>query len=103
MIILSLVIGKITQVAFFFYLYDDLIRWASIVVYLISWPMLFIGVWWMGKEYADSLRRYFSYKFYQEYVKAGTRKVYRATKEKTKKLKENMKGKIKRQRPESQT
>ena len=54
-----------------------------IITYIISWPILFLGVYWMGKEYADSLRKYFRYKFYHQRMKQGTKRVYHATKERT--------------------
>ena len=44
--------------------------------------MLFLGVWWVGKEYADSIKRYFQYKYYHKYVQDGSKKVYQATKTK---------------------
>ena len=45
--------------------------------------MLFLGVYWMGREYADSLRKYMRYRYYHKYVRAGTKKAYEATKNRT--------------------
>ena len=46
--------------------------WVLIIVYLISWAMLIIGIWWIGAEYTAALKKYFSYKFYHESLKKGT-------------------------------
>lgn len=50
------------------------------ILYIISWPMLILGVWWVGKEYAESIKRYFKYKYYTEHVTAGAKKVVDKTK-----------------------
>ena len=61
---------------------EKFVRNSMILLYVLSWPMLFLGVWWMGKEYADSLRKYFQYKYYHQSVKTGSKKAYQATKTK---------------------
>ncbi len=66
MILLSLVIGKITQAVFIVYFNDDLIRKSSIIVYIVSWPMFLWGIWAVGSEYADKLQRYFTISFYRD-------------------------------------
>jgi len=96
LVILSLLIGKITQAVFVIYFGDKFLRWLSVIIYVLSWPVLVLGVWWVGKEYAESLRKYFTYKFYHESMKRGTKKVYGATREKTRNIKEKVKGKVKR-------
>jgi glucose/arabinose dehydrogenase len=53
--------------------------------------MLIWGIWWAGKEYAESLRKYFQYKYYHNHMKVKTKKAYHATKERTQKLKERAK------------
>lgn len=83
-IIASLIVGALTKITFIFYFSDDIIRWASIIVYFLSWPFLIIGGWWVGKEYYQLIKKYVSYKFYQESVRQGTRRVYRRTKERWK-------------------
>jgi len=50
LILISLIIGKITTITFFFHFDDPFIRNISIIIYLISWPLLIIGVYWIGKE-----------------------------------------------------
>lgn len=81
MVIGSLLLGKLVLISFVVYFNIPFIRWLSIIIYLLSWPMLFIGVWWVGKEYAKALHRYFSYHFYQQSLKEGTKKAYNKTKE----------------------
>ena len=81
MVIASLVIGKIAAAVFILYLDDATLRWLSILVYILTWPLLFAGIWWVGKEYYDSIRRYTSYRFYHESLKKGTRKAIGKTKE----------------------
>ncbi len=78
--IFSLILGKITLTTFIVYYKISWIRWLSLIVYIISWPMLIIGVWWVGKEYAKALNKYFSYKFYHKSLKSGTQKAYHKTK-----------------------
>lgn len=84
LIILSLIIGKITTFYFITRFGDQLVMWTSLIVYIISWPMLIVGVWWVGEEYAESIQKYFQYKFYKESLKKTGRKVIDKTKEKTK-------------------
>ncbi len=84
LIILSFIIGAITHFTIIIYFNDHLWRWVSVVAYIISWPMLIIGAWWAGKEFVESVKKYFSYQFYSRRVKKGTRKVYRTAKNKTK-------------------
>lgn len=58
----------------------------------MSWPMLIVGALFAGKEYAKSLKRYFSYRFYHKSLKEKTKKVYGKARErlrKKKKLKRN--------------
>lgn len=70
-IILSLIIGKITQVTFWYYYDNKVIRWTSAIVYILSWIPFIIGILWVGREYAQAIHRYFSYKFYHESLKRG--------------------------------
>ena len=51
-----------------------------LIVYIVSWPMLFLGIWWAGKDYYDAVKKYFSYKYYHEHMKKGTRKAIAKTK-----------------------
>ncbi len=61
------------------YLTDKAIALPMLTLYIISWPMLVLGVWWAGKEYADSIKRYFQYKYYHKYVSAGAKKMVDTT------------------------
>ena len=63
------------------------------MAYIISWPMLIIGAWWAGKEYVESIKKYFSYRYYSRSVKKGTRRAYGAAKVKTKDLEQKAKNK----------
>jgi hypothetical protein len=52
-ITLSLIIGKVTIVTFLYY--GGMGKYLSVIAYIISWPMLFIGVYWSGKEYMNKI------------------------------------------------
>lgn len=80
-IILSLIIGKVTFVTFFLYIDDPTNRYLSILAYLLSWPLLIIGIWWVGQEYAKAVRKYASYQFYHESLKKSTQKAINKTRE----------------------
>jgi len=88
LIVLSTLIGVATKILIFIYLQDVFWFWFNIILYILSWPMLILGVWWVGKEYADKIKRYASYRFYQESLKKGTQKAYTLTKAGTVKLRD---------------
>ncbi len=69
LIVLSLVLGKITQIAFLFYFQDEYIRWLSVIIYILSWIPLVVGLVWVGQEYAEVIKKYFSYKYYHQAIK----------------------------------
>ncbi|MBT3814946.1 hypothetical protein HOE37_05880 [Candidatus Woesearchaeota archaeon] len=94
LIVLSVILGTLTKVVFFYPTISSTTRLTMVVTYIISWPILFLGVYWMGKEYADSLRKYLQYKYYHKYVRAGTKKAYEVTKNKTQRVKQGVKTKI---------
>ena len=73
-VVLSLIIGKVSQISFIIYFKDPFICWLSVIIYILSWPPFIIGVWWIGKEYAEAIQRYFSYKFYHRSLRKGTKK-----------------------------
>tara|TARA_Y100000034_G_C6840687_1_gene380306 strand:- start:774 stop:1217 length:444 start_codon:yes stop_codon:yes gene_type:complete len=73
-VILSFLIGNYAKVLFILHWNEPLFRNWMIVLYIITWLMLALGVWWVGKEYADAVRRYTSYKFYHEHAKKGVKK-----------------------------
>ena len=91
-ILLSLILGKLTTFTFLFYFEDTLIVVLSIIVYVLSWPMLIIGVWWAGREYWESVKKYSTYGFYHRSIKKGTKKAYHAGK----RLHEGAKNKVKK-------
>lgn len=64
LIIISLVVGKLTQAAFIIYFNNDFIRKLSVIIYLISWPPFLLGIAWAGMEYAVKYNRFFTIKFY---------------------------------------
>ncbi len=90
LIILSLIIGNITKVFFLLYFNDPDIRWISLIIYLLSWPMLIMGAWWAGRETYQALKRYFSYRFYHQQLKEGTKRVYHRTRELKDKVKQRI-------------
>lgn len=79
LIVSSFIIGIFTKILFLMYLTDKAIALPMLTLYIISWPMLVLGVWWAGKEYADSIKRYFQYKYYHKYVSAGAKKMVDTT------------------------
>ena len=103
LIVLSFVLGTLTKLVFFYPTISSTTRLTAIVTYVVSWPMLFFGVYWMGKEYADSLKRYMQYKYYHKYVKAGTKKAYDITKDKTQRLRQDVKTRIENSKERSRS
>lgn len=101
LVVFSLMLGKITQAVFILYFDDLFLRWGSVAVYVLSWPLLVLGVWWVGKEYAASLKKYFSYRFYHKQMKERTKKVYGATKARTKVIGERVKQRLIRSKTNS--
>jgi hypothetical protein len=49
--------------------------------------MLVVGVWWVGKEYAESVKKYVSYKFYYASLKGKTKRVKEHIRRKLRKAK----------------
>ena len=96
LIIFSLLLGILTKIFMFVYLNNKKVFWSIVVVYILSWPMLIIGIWWAGKEYAESLRKYFQYKYYHRHMKVKTKKAYHVTKERTRRIKNHAKEKTRR-------
>ena len=68
-IVISLILGTITKATFIFYYHDSHLRWTSVIIYLLSWIPLIVGVWWVGHEYSEAVKKYFSYKFYHQAFK----------------------------------
>ncbi len=69
LIIISLIIGKITQATFVFYFTNDFIRRLSIIIYIISWTPFLLGIAWAGREYVDKYNRFFTFKYYKDKFK----------------------------------
>lgn len=82
LIVLSLIIGKITLAIFVLHLNNVLVRWGSLIMYMITWPMLILGIWWVGEEYYSAIKKYLTYRYYHE-------KVYHHTKHLRSKLAKN--------------
>ena len=70
LIIISLIVGKLTQAAFIIYFTNDFIRKLSVIVYLISWPPFLLGIAWAGMEYVDKYNRFFTIKYYREKMRS---------------------------------
>ncbi len=92
-VIFSFILGKITTALFIIYFYDTVLRFLSLLIYIISWPMLIIGAWWVGQEYYKEIKRYVSYRFYHEQVKEKTKNAYHRTKALGLKVRERLQNK----------
>ena len=92
-IIVSFVIGLLTHITFVLFFNNALILWLSVIIYVLSWLMLALGAWWVGKEYYDKIKKYTNLKFYEQSLKEGTKKAYIITKEKTTKFRDEAKAK----------
>lgn len=53
---------------------DPVVAWATIV-YVLSWPMLFIGIYLCGKEGLKAAGEYTKYLTYKHYHDAAARRV----------------------------
>ena len=89
-IIVSLVVGNISKILFFLYFNDVSLRLVWAVIYLVSWPLLFLGAWWAGSETYGTIKKYFTYRYYRDHLKEGTQKVYHRTQEFKEKVKEKV-------------
>ena len=65
LIIISLIIGKITQATFMIYFDDKNVRNFSVTVYLISWIPFLWGIAWAGRETFDKYNMFFTIKYYK--------------------------------------
>lgn len=92
-VVVSLIVGKVTTILFFVNIDNGTIRWVSLIVYLLSWPFLVMGIWWVGQEYAASIKKYFTYHFYGEKVKNKTRKAISTMETKLRKPRQRLKEK----------
>ena len=91
-LIISFISGNLSKILFFLYFNDVTLRLVWALIYLCSWPLLLLGAWWTGAETYGAIKKYFSYWYYRDHIKEGTKKVYHRTKA----LKERVKEKIKR-------
>lgn len=87
--VLNIPLGWLGVWLFFFPLDHSWLSILGLFIYLLSWLVLALGLWWVGKEYAAKVHRYINYKFYHESMKRGTAKMYHLTREKTKQFREN--------------
>jgi high-affinity Fe2+/Pb2+ permease len=81
LIIASFALGALVKVVFVVYIFDTFLRWLSIIVYIITWVMLGLGIWWAGKESYKGIQRYMDYHYYQESLRKGTQQAYSQFKE----------------------
>ncbi len=81
LIIANFILAKIATILLLMYYNKPAMVWIAIISYILTWFMLLIGVWWVGKEYAAAFNRYFTYKFYHESLKEGTKKMTAGMKE----------------------
>tara|TARA_Y100000031_G_C8014034_1_gene289433 strand:- start:63 stop:482 length:420 start_codon:yes stop_codon:yes gene_type:complete len=91
--LISFVFGGVSKLTFFLYVWNPWIRWSSVIVYVVSWVMLILGIWWVGEEYADAVKKYFTYRYYHRSIKHGTTKVIKKTAAGTKVVAGKVKGK----------
>ena len=75
LIFLSFLVAQIAKATFFLYITDSTYRNGSIAFYVISWLVFLVGIWLVGREYYDSIKKYTTLKFYHESVVEGTKKV----------------------------
>ena len=97
-IITSLIIGKITTILTITYWSEAFIRNISILLYILSWPLLILGAYWTGQEYVDKMRQYSSTTFYKEKVKKHAKIAYAKSNDlrnKVKNTKTKIQGKVK--------
>src|SRR3989338_7787633 len=79
---LNFILGALAKVIFFLHFNDLFWFWFSIVLYSLSLVMLVLGIWWVGAEYSAALKKYFTYRYYHESLKSGTRKIHNKVKDK---------------------
>jgi cytochrome c biogenesis protein CcdA len=89
-VVVSLVVGLITKITFVRYINNPIITTTSIIIYILSWPLLFVGIYWIGKDYADAVKKYFTYQFYHEKAKEGGKKAIHTTREVGKQVSKHM-------------
>lgn len=77
-LILSLILGKVGLYYLVFFNKGSGLFWLGVFIYLVSWPLTIWGVWWVGIEYADKIKKFISYKFYTQSLTRGTKRVVRA-------------------------
>ena len=83
----SLVMGKIDYALFLLYFDDLTVRQIIIITYILSWPMLALGIWLAGKEDFESMKKYFDYRYYHMSIKEGTKRAYDITGRKAREIK----------------
>lgn len=96
LIVVSLTAGGVLKIFLLLYLNHPILWWTFLIAYFLTWPMLILGIWWAGKEYADKIKRYVSYRFYHESLKEGTRRVAVHARNKTKQFAVNARARTKK-------
>lgn len=72
LVLISIIAGKITTFVFILNYNEAFWRYLSIIVYIISWAVLFLGVYICGiegKEYIQRIYQYFNYRYYHSHAK----------------------------------
>ncbi len=96
LIVLSFISGSVAKVFLIIQFSHPALRWTWLMVYLVSWLILFMGIWWAGREAYEEIHRYFSYRYYHEKVKHHTQQAW----EKTKVAREKVRKKLQRKKTE---
>lgn len=72
LVLISLIAGKITTFVFILNYNETFWRYLSIMGYITSWLVLFLGVYICGiegKDYIQRIYQYFNYKYYHSHAK----------------------------------
>lgn len=72
LVLVSLIVGKITTVSFILIYDNKFWRYLSLIVYIISWPVILLGAYICGVEgapYLEKIYKYFNYKHYHHHAK----------------------------------
>ena len=63
---MSFLVAQIAKATFFLYMTDSTYRNGSIAFYVISWLVFLVGIWLVGREYYDSIKKYTTLKYYEQ-------------------------------------
>lgn len=94
-IIVSLILGKLVLIPFFLFPLSFTAKWTLLIIYILTWPMMFVGIYFAGMEgYRLATHKYKEYKKRTIYrVKTTSKKAAEHTKRVLKHpIKEGIKG-----------